>query len=88
MARTLCQLQAKPTCKTKKRGKRKRSEPRMGNFPNAEVLARLDEGFLKRLCNLGYRANYVIELARNVDRGKLRLVEFEEATSNLLGLNL
>ncbi|GLU24739.1 hypothetical protein SLE2022_406370 [Rubroshorea leprosula] len=80
MARTLCQLQAKLTCKTKKRGKRKRSEPRMGNFPNAKELARLDEGFLKRHCNLGYRANYVIELARNVNSGKLRLEEFEEAT--------
>jgi 3-methyladenine DNA glycosylase/8-oxoguanine DNA glycosylase len=53
----------------------------MGNFPSSKEIACLDESFLKRHCNLGYRAENIVRLARDVESGKVKLEEvFESET--------
>ncbi|KAK6121285.1 hypothetical protein DH2020_044988 [Rehmannia glutinosa] len=49
----------------------------IGNFPSPRELARLDEKFLERRCNLGYRARRVINFAREVVEGRIQLRELE-----------
>lgn len=51
----------------------------LGNFPSAKEVASLDQDFLKSHCNLGYRAENIVKLAKHVVSGKLKLEEFEEA---------
>lgn len=53
----------------------------LGNFPNAKELASLDEDYLNRHCNLGYRASRIIELAKKVENGKLDLKKLEVSVS-------
>lgn len=59
------------------------SEPyyqsRIGNFPSPKELASVDETFLAKRCNLGYRASRVLKFAQDVVEGKIRLKELEEA---------
>lgn len=49
----------------------------IGNFPSPRELASLDEKFLAKHCNLGYRASRVINLARGVIEGRIQLQELE-----------
>ncbi|GFP95052.1 hypothetical protein PHJA_001649600 [Phtheirospermum japonicum] len=51
--------------------------PTIGNFPSPTELAKLDEDFLARRCNLGYRARRVINFAREVVEGRFQLCELE-----------
>lgn len=51
----------------------------LGNFPSAKEVASLDQDFLKSHCNLGYRAENIVKLAKHVVSGKLKIEEFEEA---------
>ncbi|KAI3448396.1 hypothetical protein Pfo_005061 [Paulownia fortunei] len=55
----------------------------IGNFPSPRELASLDEKFLARRCNLGYRARRVINLAREVIEGRIQLRELEYACGTL-----
>ncbi|RCV14328.1 hypothetical protein SETIT_2G416800v2 [Setaria italica] len=50
----------------------------IGDFPTPEELANLDEGFLAKRCNLGYRAKRIVMLARGVVEGKVCLQKLEE----------
>ncbi|KAG8099199.1 hypothetical protein GUJ93_ZPchr0013g37195 [Zizania palustris] len=64
------------------------SEPRLsdapcleectGDFPTPEELANLNEDFLAKRCNLGYRARRIVMLARSVVEGKVCLHKLEE----------
>lgn len=51
---------------------------RTGNFPSPSELANLDESFLANRCKLGYRASYIIKLARAIVEGKIQLRQLEE----------
>lgn len=51
-----------------------------GNFPTSRELANLNEDFLKNRCNLGYRAKIILNLAKNVENGRLKLNQIEEAS--------
>lgn len=53
----------------------------MGNFPSPRELAKLDESFLAKRCNVGYRANRIINLARGVVENRIPLKEIEECCS-------
>lgn len=71
------------TCEFSRNCKRSTSKLEMkplGNFPNSKVLAGLSEDFLNKRCNLGHRANHIIQLAKLVEKGDLNLVELEEST--------
>ncbi|KAK6121247.1 hypothetical protein DH2020_045021 [Rehmannia glutinosa] len=59
------------------RGTEDYSGSTIGNFPSPRDLARLDEKFLERRCNLGYRARRVINFARQVIEGRVQLKELE-----------
>uniref|UniRef100_J3MNP5 HhH-GPD domain-containing protein n=1 Tax=Oryza brachyantha TaxID=4533 RepID=J3MNP5_ORYBR len=48
-----------------------------GDFPIPEELANLDEDFLAKRCNLGYRAKRIVMLARSIVEGKVCLENFE-----------
>ncbi|TVU37437.1 hypothetical protein EJB05_10751, partial [Eragrostis curvula] len=50
----------------------------MGDFPTPEELASLDECFLAKRCNLGYRAKRILMLARSIVEGKVCLQKLEE----------
>ena len=50
-----------------------------GAFPTAAQLARQTPSALKRRCKVGYRAERIVQLARDVDRGRLDLAWFERA---------
>lgn len=52
----------------------------LGNFPSSKELADLSEEFLKKRCNLGFRAKYIIQLAQLVEKGQLD-VELDKLTS-------
>lgn len=54
------------------------SEDCIGDFPTPEELANLDEDFLAKRCNLGYRAKRIILLARSIVEGQLCLEKLEE----------
>ncbi|XP_024190659.1 uncharacterized protein LOC112194673 [Rosa chinensis] len=93
MARALCELQFEPSSNASMRSngqKRQREElkidrsdydgkEKLGNFPSSRELARLDGKTLKKLTNniLGYRAKYILSLAKGVESGKIGLAEFE-----------
>lgn len=51
----------------------------MGDFPSPTELANLDERFLAKRCNLGYRAGRIIKLAQGIVDGRIQLRELEEA---------
>ncbi|KAM0892716.1 hypothetical protein ACQ4PT_025569 [Festuca glaucescens] len=53
-------------------------EDRIGDFPTPEELANLDEDFLAKRCNLGYRAKRIISLARCIVEGKVCPQNLEE----------
>nr|GMD43895.1 uncharacterized protein LOC109185598 [Ipomoea batatas] len=53
----------------------------VGNFPSPRELAELNESFLAKRCNLGYRAGRIINLARGVVEGRIPLKEIEECCS-------
>ncbi|MBA0774704.1 hypothetical protein Gotri_009896 [Gossypium trilobum] len=50
----------------------------MGSFPSPEELANLDESFLAKRCNLGYRASRILKLAQGVVQGNIQLTQLEE----------
>lgn len=50
----------------------------IGDFPTPEELANLDEDFLAKHCNLGYRAKRIVMLARGIIEGKVCLQKLEE----------
>ncbi|KAM7474426.1 hypothetical protein LguiB_021669 [Lonicera macranthoides] len=56
---------------------------RIGNFPSPGELAKLDEKFLAKRCNLGYRASRILSLAKSVVEGRIQLRQLEEASSEL-----
>ncbi|XP_059652151.1 uncharacterized protein LOC132299497 [Cornus florida] len=51
----------------------------IGNFPSPRELASLDEKFLQKRCNLGYRASWILNLAQSVVEGRIQLRQLEEA---------
>ncbi|KAH9750127.1 ENDO3c domain-containing protein [Citrus sinensis] len=51
---------------------------RIGNFPSPRELANLDESFLAKRCNLGYRAGRILKLARGIVDGQIQLRELED----------
>lgn len=55
----------------------------IGNFPSPRELASLDEKFLAKRCNLGYRAIRIINLARGVIEGQIQLQELEYSCGTL-----
>ncbi|KAL2341484.1 hypothetical protein Fmac_009424 [Flemingia macrophylla] len=55
---------------------------RTGDFPSPSELANLDESFLAKRCGLGYRAAYLIELARGIIEGKIQLGQLEELSKD------
>ncbi|PWA29233.1 DNA glycosylase [Artemisia annua] len=64
----------------------------MGNFPSPKELATLDENFLAKRCNLGYRASRILRLAQGVVEGRIDLRQIEEdsreaSLSNYMKLN-
>ncbi|KAF8679055.1 hypothetical protein HU200_045809 [Digitaria exilis] len=54
------------------------SEECIGDFPTPEELANLDEDFLAKRCNLGYRAKRIVMLARGIIEGKVCLEKLEK----------
>nr|GEW35348.1 probable leucine-rich repeat receptor-like protein kinase At5g49770 [Tanacetum cinerariifolium] len=50
----------------------------MGNFPSPKELGSLDENFLAKRCNLGYRASRILRLAQGVVKGTIDLRQIEE----------
>jgi hypothetical protein len=50
----------------------------IGDFPTPEELANLDEDFLAKRCNLGYRAKRIVSLARSIVEGKVCPQNLEE----------
>uniref|UniRef100_A0A6N2MDM4 HhH-GPD domain-containing protein n=1 Tax=Salix viminalis TaxID=40686 RepID=A0A6N2MDM4_SALVM len=54
----------------------------IGNFPSPRELANLDESFLAKRCNLGYRAIRIIKLAQSIVEGRIPLREAEESCAN------
>ncbi|VVB01653.1 unnamed protein product [Arabis nemorensis] len=82
MASRLCALQSKLADRTRRSRKRKRDqEPKKetcGNFPSAKEIASLDKDFINEHCKLGYRAKWIIELAKMVERKSLNLEEMEK----------
>ncbi|KAF5200348.1 hypothetical protein FRX31_010065 [Thalictrum thalictroides] len=81
MVKSLCDLQMSFTKTRSKRRDRVKceGEPLMsGDFPTWEELASVDAEFLKKHCNLGYRANTIIRLATMIKSGKLSLENFEK----------
>ena len=50
----------------------------IGNFPSPRELAKLDESFLAKHCNLGYRAGRILKHAQGIVDGKIQLRELED----------
>lgn len=50
----------------------------VGNFPSPRELASLDEGFLAKRCNLGYRAGRIVKLSQGIVEGRINLSQLEE----------
>lgn len=81
MASRLCVLQSKLANRTISSKKRKR-DPKsvgetMGNFPSAKEIASLSKELINEHCKLGYRANWIVKLAKMVESGSLNLQEME-----------
>ncbi|XP_041020590.1 uncharacterized protein LOC121262259 [Juglans microcarpa x Juglans regia] len=55
----------------------------LGNFPSSRELVSLDEYFLEKHCNLGYRAKRILQLAKHVESGKLDLQKFEKESNSV-----
>ncbi|KAJ4834809.1 hypothetical protein Tsubulata_013977 [Turnera subulata] len=55
---------------------------RAGNFPSPGELAKLDEKFLAKKCNLGYRAGRIVKLAQGIVEGRISLRQLEETCDN------
>lgn len=56
----------------------------LGNFPTSKELAGLDENTLNNEHKvLGYRVKLILKLARDVERGTIRLHEFEKALDDM-----
>ncbi|XP_021298487.1 uncharacterized protein LOC110427320 [Herrania umbratica] len=55
----------------------------MGSFPSPEELANLDESFLAKRCNLGYRANRILKLAQGIVQGSIQLMQLEEGCKEI-----
>ncbi len=51
-----------------------------GAYPTAEQIASLPPNVLQRRCKVGYRAERIVRLARDVVRGRLDLARFEDRT--------
>ncbi|MHC4995291.1 MAG: DNA-3-methyladenine glycosylase family protein [Planctomycetota bacterium] len=51
-----------------------------GDFPTASELAKVRPERLKKLCRVGYRAERIVRLARDVTAGRLDLDHLEDAT--------
>jgi 3-methyladenine DNA glycosylase/8-oxoguanine DNA glycosylase len=49
-----------------------------GGFPTAQQLAAIRTDTLKTKCKVGYRAQRIVRLARQITRGKLQLKTFED----------
>lgn len=91
MASSLCVLQSKladgtvrPSSQNNKKRKRVLKETKEsskkeagGNFPSAKEIASLDKELINKHCKLGYRANWIVKLAKMVESGKLNLEEME-----------
>ncbi|GAB2278275.1 hypothetical protein Dimus_012964 [Dionaea muscipula] len=54
------------------------SYPEIGNFPSPEEIASVDEMFLAKRCNLGYRAGRILKLAQDIVEGRIELKQLEE----------
>ena len=50
----------------------------IGTFPSPAELANLDESFLAKRCNLGYRASRILKLAQGIVQGNIQLMQLEE----------
>lgn len=57
-------------------------DPTMGNFPSPEEIATLDENFLAKRCNLGYRAGRILKLAQGIVEGRINLEELEQLSAD------
>jgi endonuclease III len=55
----------------------KESAPNLGNFPSPEELCELDVNFLSKQCGLGYRAQWIWKLAKDVSDGTIDLQALE-----------
>ncbi|KAK6285110.1 hypothetical protein POUND7_004062 [Theobroma cacao] len=55
----------------------------MGSFPSPEELANLDESFLAKRCNLGYRASRILKLAKGIVQGIIQLMQLEEGCKEI-----
>jgi 3-methyladenine DNA glycosylase/8-oxoguanine DNA glycosylase len=51
-----------------------------GDFPTAAQLARVRPEMLKKRCKVGYRAERIVRLARDVNTGRLDLAHLEDPT--------
>ncbi|KDP47043.1 hypothetical protein JCGZ_10770 [Jatropha curcas] len=51
----------------------------VANFPSARELAKVDEEFLKKRCNVGHRAKTIISLVNAIESERLKLDDFENA---------
>ncbi|XP_010046025.1 uncharacterized protein LOC104434869 [Eucalyptus grandis] len=49
----------------------------LGNFPSPKELANLDADYLQSKCKLGYRTNYILKLAMEIEEGKLKIDGYE-----------
>ncbi|KAK1565678.1 hypothetical protein Q3G72_032457 [Acer saccharum] len=74
MAQALCELQAELMSTTSKIVRRNKS----GNFPSSRELANMSQIKLKLRCNVGYRAKYIQQFAKNVENGNIDLNRFEQ----------
>ncbi|KAJ0028744.1 hypothetical protein Pint_36576 [Pistacia integerrima] len=63
------------------KGKEPYASDRIGNFPSPGELANIDEIFLAKRCNLGYRAGRIIKLAQAIVEGRIQLEQLEEICS-------
>ncbi|KAK3441093.1 hypothetical protein EUGRSUZ_B01611 [Eucalyptus grandis] len=91
MARALCALQLELSTRGSKRKKRRQEkdganpvpaemegeEVDLGNFPSPKELANLDADYLQSKCKLGYRTNYILKLAMEIEEGKLKIDGYE-----------
>lgn len=53
----------------------------LGNFPSPEEIASLDEKYLAKRCNLGYRAGRILKLAQSIVEGTIHLRDLEDLCS-------
>lgn len=63
-------------------GRLMREFGRGGSFPRPEAIARSSEHVLRTRCGLGYRAPYVLELARSVADGSLEIESWRRSQAS------